>query len=254
MIKKLATLVVLLLAVHFVVVAGGVAYLVGAGKLNKEAAGKIREALFPPEAAPATQPSTQPVMSSATTRPLLKLEELLAKQAGRPATEQVEFIRNAFDEQYAQLERRMRELEDLQRQIEFSRSQIARDRSALDERQKSLDSRETEAARLERDQGFQTELKLYETMPAAQVKKVLMGLDEEQAARYLQAMQPRTAAKILKEFKTQDELSRMQAMLDRIRKAGPSPAGGSAASGGAAGEAPGGGPGGGGGGAVAGGK
>lgn len=225
--KKILTLIMLLLAVHFLAVAGGVGWLVASGRLDKEKVGKIGEVMFP---APTSQPTTVPTTAPVTdVRPLLKLEELLAKQAGRPATEQVEFIRNAFDEQYAQLERRMREMEALQRQIESARDQLGRDRQALDERQKMLDSRETEAARLEQDQGFQAELQLYQSMPSPQVKKLFIAMEDDLVARYLQAMPTRQASKVIKEFKTPEETARLQQILERIRKAAPtSPLGKSA--------------------------
>lgn len=215
--KKILTLAIVLLALHFLAVAGAVAFLVTSGRLDKPRAAQIAELLFPP---PSSQPATQPTtrVAASTTRPLLRLEELLAKQAGRPAAEQVDFIRNAFDEQYAQLDRRTRELEDLQRQIEAARDQLARDRAGHEARQRTLDSRESERARLERDEGFQAELQLYQQMPTAQVKRVFLGLDDETVARYLQAMQPRTASRILREFKTPEEVARLQTILDRIRK------------------------------------
>ena len=60
----------------------------------------LKDVLFPaPSTAPATQPAADP-----STQPMLKLEELLARQSGRPAAEQVEFIQRSFDAQMAQLQ------------------------------------------------------------------------------------------------------------------------------------------------------
>jgi flagellar motility protein MotE (MotC chaperone) len=231
-IKKLGMLVLVLLALHFLAVGGAVGYLVGTGKLTGESAGKIKEALFPPVVAatqPSTQPSTQPAGGVGAGRPLLKLEELMARQAGRPATEQVEFIRNAFDQQVGQVERRMRELEALERQIETARAQLARDRADLASRTAALDARESAAARLAADEGFQNELQLYLSMPAAQVKKVFMGMEDSAVARFLQAMPPRTASKILKEFKTPEETTRVQLIMERVRRGASDALGGGAA-------------------------
>ncbi len=216
--KKIIGLILTLAAVHFVAVVAAAGYLLASGRLSRDNTQRITEILFPPPASqPASQPATQPV---ATTRPLLKLEELLAKQAGRPATEQVDFIRNAFDEQMGQLERRLREMEDLQRTIEAARDQLARDRVTLAARQKTLDERESEAARIENDAGFQAELQLYTSMPPEQVKRVFLGLDDQIVARYLQAMPPRTASKIIREFESPEEMSRLGLIFDRIRRAG----------------------------------
>lgn len=216
--RKMVTIVLLLGTLHFLALMAGAGYLVASGKLNAESAKQIKELLFPPppvavEPAPTTQPEAPP-------RPLLRLEELLARQAGRPATDQVEFIRSAFDDQMAQLERRMRELEDLQRQVEVARAQLALDRSGLEEQRRAIEEREARRREQEQDEGFQSELQLLSAMPAAQAKRVIMAMEEEVAARYVQAMPARTATRILREFKTAEENARMQAVLERIRAGG----------------------------------
>jgi len=48
---------------------------------------------------------------------------------------------------------------------------------------------------------------------------VFFGLEDDTVMRYLQAMQPRTASKIIKEFKTPEELARIATVLERIRLA-----------------------------------
>jgi hypothetical protein len=217
--KKLWDILVLTLAVNFVAVAGGVAYLHQTGRLTRERVAEIKAVLYPPPTA-TDGPATRPVEAAdATTQPVLRLEQLLAEQSGRPATEQVEFIRRSFDAQMAQLDRRQRELADLQRQVALARDQMERDRLALAEAEADLDARATEAAKLASDQGFQDSLELYNTMPARQVKTIFMSLDDRTVQQYLQAMQPRTATKIIKEFKTPDELDRVQRVLENMRRA-----------------------------------
>lgn len=215
--KKLLTVLVLLLAINFLAVLGGVGYLAGTGALSPDKLAKVGDVLYPPASQPSTQASTQP--SEEGLSPMARLEELLSKQAGRTATEQVQFIRAAFDERAAQVERRLSEMQALQRQVESARQQLERDRSALDARAQALAARESETARREADEGFQSELKLYQSLPSDQVKKLFMAMDDELVARYLQAMQPRQASKIIKEFETPDELAKVGAVLEKIRKA-----------------------------------
>lgn len=217
--KRLWDILVLTLAVNFVAVLGGVAYLHQTGRLTPAKVQEVKAVLFPPpaQAQPATQPA-QPV-DPATTRPVLRLEQLLAEHAGRPATEQIEFIRHSFDAQMAHLDRRQRELSDLQRQVEAARQQLARDRQQLDADRAALAAREEEAQRLASDQGFQDSLELYNSLPARQVKTIFMTLDDRTVQQYLRAMQPRTAAKVIKEFKTPDELARAQRVLEMMRRA-----------------------------------
>jgi hypothetical protein len=218
--KRLLNVIVLALAVNFLIVAAGVGYLRFNGSLDRGKVMAIRDVLFPPPAP--EQPTTQP--AEATTRPTLKLEELLAQQSGRAAGEQVEFIQHTFDAQMAQLDRRQRELTDLQRQIDLAKEQIARDRDALDEQRKVVDNREQQATKLETDKGFQDCLALYRSIPGKQVKTIFLSLDQQTVAQYLQAMEARTAGRIIKEFKSPEETQFIQKVLERIRQPTTAPA------------------------------
>jgi hypothetical protein len=216
-VKRLLNVLAWTLALNFLAAAGGVGWLVKTGKLDREKVQSMREIVFP-----TTAPTTQAVgveLASATTRPMMKLEELLEKQAGRPATEQVAYMQTAFDAQMAQMDRRNRELVDLQRQIELAQGQLSKDRAALEAEKKQLAAREDQTARLQADKGFQDSLELYKTMQPKQVKEIFMTLDEGAVQRYLTAMEPRAAGKIIKEFKAPAELQRVQAVLEKIRQA-----------------------------------
>ncbi len=216
--KKLVNVLVLTLAINFLAVAGAVAYLKVQGRLDRGKIHAIRDVLFPP---PATQPAAPEPKPDATTQPVLRLEELLARETGRSTTEQVEFIRQSFDAQMAQLDRRQRELTDLQRQVEMAKQQLARDRAALNQEQKALETREQQAARLAKDKGFQDCLALYRTMPGKQVKTIFLTLDEQLVGQYVQALEPRSAAKIIREFKTPEETQFIQRVLELVRQAQP---------------------------------
>lgn len=225
--KKLFNVLVLVLAVNFLAVAGGAGWLYQSGRLDQDKVHAVKEIVFPPPAnAPGAEATTQPADGDpARAHPMLKLEELLAQHAGRPPGEQVEFIQNAFDAQMAQLDRKQRELNDLARQVEIAKQQAARDRGVLAKDQTALSDREKLAIKLASDKGFQDSLKLYTSMPAKQVKTVFMTLDDETVRNYLQAMQPRQATKIIKEFKSPDETARVQRVLEQMRLALPDPLG-----------------------------
>ena len=216
--KKLWNLLVLTLAVNFLALAAGAAWLYQSGRLDHARMVAMKQILFPPpaQAAPTTQPAEDaPVPTSSPKR----LEELLSKMAGkRSAAEQVEFIQQTFDTTMAQLDRRQRVIEDLEGQIARANQKLADDRKALDADRAALVAREKESERLAGDKGFQDTLALYNTMPPRQVKGLFMTLDETTVAQYLDAMEPRTAAKIVKEFKTPDELERVKRVLEKMRR------------------------------------
>ena len=212
--KKLFSTLIFLLAINFLALAGGVGWLFQSGHLDRKRVTTIKETVFPPP--PVEVPATQPV--GAGPAPASKrMQDLLAKYSGHSAAQQVEFIQQTFDATTVQLDRREREVADRERQVAAAISKLAEDRKNLEGERQRLTNQEREADRLLGDKGFQDTLNLYNTMSGRQVKAVFMTMDETSAAQYLDAMQPRTAAKILKEFKSADELDRMKRILEKMR-------------------------------------
>jgi flagellar motility protein MotE (MotC chaperone) len=219
--KKLWNVFVLTLAVNFLAVAVGVGYLYNDGRLDRKRLDAIKAVLYPP---PATQPAASQPADEGRPEPVLKLGELLEQKSGLTVSEQLSFLQQTFDARMAELDRRQRELADLQRQVDMANSTLARDRAALEDEKRQLAEREQLAARLAGDKGFQDSLKLYQSMPAKQAKQAFMTMDDETVKRYLQAMEPRGAAKIVREFKTPDELQRIQRVIDQMRGPATQPA------------------------------
>ena len=214
--KRLFNILMVALAANFLLLAGAMIWLVRSGHLDRQKLSAIKEIIFAPPAAkpPTTRPASPP-----TTQPGLELETLLAKYAGRPPAQQLEYIRTAFDAQKAQLELAQRSLQDLQRQVLAEKQQLAADRAALEAGKKKLLDREQETVQLALDKGFQDSLALYESLPGKSVKTVFMSLDDATVVRYLRAMEPRAAAKIVKEFKTPQETERLKQIMERMRLA-----------------------------------
>ncbi|HEY8666989.1 MAG TPA: hypothetical protein VIL86_10005 [Tepidisphaeraceae bacterium] len=214
--KKILTVLVVTLALNFLLVAGGAGWLYSMGKLNRASVLAMKDVLFPPpQVALAT---TQPAPVDATTQPSLQLERLLADASGRSALEQVELIQHTFDIRMAELDRREREIKALQAQVAFEQSQAHKNNDKLEQARAKLASEQQEATKLAGDKGFQDSLALYNTIPPRQVKTIFMSLDDQTVEHYLQAMQPRAAAKIIKEFKSADELQRIQRILEQMRQ------------------------------------
>jgi flagellar motility protein MotE (MotC chaperone) len=216
--KKVLGIVVLTLALNFLGVVGAVGYLFQSGHLDKSKISQLKKVLFSPPSsgsAPTTQPGAVQGTESASRT---DLSRLLARGGGKSAIEQVELLRRTFDSQMLEIDQRQRELADLQKQVDLANQKLAADRAALDKREKSLADREQAAQRLQDDAGFQTSLALYSAMPPKQVKSIFMTLSEATVQQYLQAMDARTAGKIIKEFKTTDETAFIQRIMERIRQ------------------------------------
>jgi hypothetical protein len=220
--KRLWNVLVLTLALNFLAVAGIVGWLYQGGHLDRQRVGQIKLVLFP---LPATQPApTEQPASDPTTQPALMLETLLAHRGNMTAGEQVDFVRKTFDERQAELEHKESMLRDLQTQIEQAQAKLTSDRESFDAQRKRFADEQEQARKLAADQGFQDALALYSGMPAKQAKSLFLTLGDEVVKKYLEAMDTGTAAKIIKEFKTPDELDRIHRILEKIRQPDPSPA------------------------------
>lgn len=220
--KKLFNVFMLTLAVNFLAAAGGIAWLWQTGHLDRSRITQIKAIVFPPPAP--TAAATRPSVRDPSTQPTLRLEELLAKNSGLPVTEQLEAMRKTFDAQMAQLDRRQRELQDLQFRVDANAKAVSDARLALDEDRKKLEAEKQESTRLAADKGFQDSLELYRTMAGKSVKTIFMGLDDQTVIQYLQAMEPRQAARITKEYKTTDEIDRLKRIMEKMRQSQPTTA------------------------------
>ncbi|MFT3786070.1 MAG: hypothetical protein QM770_07880 [Tepidisphaeraceae bacterium] len=222
LVKKLAVVVVILIAINILLIAAGtvgaVAWGYSKGLLTKDKLAEYKKIAFPEPPAPATQPSNDP-----TTQPLMKFDEILSMTAGKTAAEQLEFMRQSFDQQQALLSRQRQELLDLRRQVELARAQVIKDRADLEAKAKAVAAREKALVDQATDKGFADSLKMYNALPTKQVKDLFAKLDDATVVRYLQAMDARRASRILGEFKSPEELTRAQALLERMRKNDASP-------------------------------
>jgi len=213
--KKILNVIALTLAMNFLLAVAGSAVLLKTAHMDRDKFTAVEKLLFE-TSQPTTEPAaTQPV---AATEPADRLAELLAQASGRPAGDQVNFIRQAFNTQMAELDRKQRELADLQHQIDVARNQTKLDRAKIEQGQKNLLEQQEEQTKLASDKGFQDSLELYNVMPAKQVKTIFMSLGDDTVMQYLQAMEPRTAGKIIKEFKLPEETARIQKVLEKIRQ------------------------------------
>jgi hypothetical protein len=215
--KRLWDVLVLTLALNFLAIAGIVGWLYQGGHLDRQRVGEIKKVIFPP---PATQPApAEQTASDPTTQPTLVLETLLARHGNMTAGQQVDFVRKTFDERQAELEHEESMLHDLQTQIEQAQAKLTTDRESFEAQRKRFADEQEQAKKLAADQGFQDALALYSGMPAKQAKSVFLTLGDDVVKSYLEAMDKGTAAKIIKEFKTPDELDRIHRILEKIRRA-----------------------------------
>jgi hypothetical protein len=214
-VKKIGMLILLLLSFNFLAVAGGVGYLVGTGKIDKEKAKTIGKLIFPDPAPPTSQPTTD---ESTIKDPLMRFDDLLIKTSSKSAAEQVAIVQDTFLALNAQLDQKNQEIRRLKLQVDLAQEQLERDRAAVLAREKALTQKEQSQDAQAKDEGFNQSLAVYNKMPSKQVKDIFMNLEEATVVRYLQAMDDSRAGRILKEFKAPAEQVKAQTLLEMMRK------------------------------------
>jgi len=123
-----------------------------------------------------------------------------------------------------QLERTRREIEALSDNLTLARQRMERQHADLLIAKQDLEQRiEQMEARLN-DAGFKKAVALYETLPSKQVKQMfveLMDADQtDDVVAYLEAMEARKAAGVLKEFKDERDIDRAVDLTQRLRERG----------------------------------
>jgi hypothetical protein len=213
--KKFMTVIAWTLALNFLAGVGGVVWLYKSGKLDHEKVHQIKELVF----TPATQPvEVKPEVRDPSTQPTLRLEEMLAKVSGRSASEQIEFIQKSVSAQMAILDRRFQDLQDQRRTLDQAKAQADKDREKLRAAEKKLADAQAAQNKLLTDEGFQSTLEIYNTMPAKQVKGIFMTMTDDTMIQYFKAMEARTVTKIAKEFKSPEESQRIAKVMEKMRQ------------------------------------
>jgi hypothetical protein len=152
---------------------------------------------------------------AARARPVIPAVDSIARNAQftREGEQERLLRRRLADEQQllvAQLDTRMQDLASLREQVGAGAQTGGA--AAAAERQR----REGEQ--------FSKAVKQMESIPAAQAKRILRGMIDggqmQQAVAYLNAMQPRAASKVLREFKTEEETAVARELIEQLRQFG----------------------------------
>jgi flagellar motility protein MotE (MotC chaperone) len=233
-VKKLMAFVSMVCLLNVLAAAGLVGYLVATGRLDKVKGQAVvdllrhkgtpenfREELYDilePAAAtasaPATGPASRPAVAGGETGPAT-------------AEERIDYARRAMEQERLQLEAEAQDLRHRQELLTQVQAQVEEKLKRIDDQKKAFD----EAVAKEQGKGstenFQKSLALYDELKPKQVKELFVGMPVEQAAKYLDAMAPDRAAKIIGEFKSPEDRAFLNKVLEQLRSAGTGAASGS---------------------------
>jgi flagellar motility protein MotE (MotC chaperone) len=233
--KKLASLLLLLCILNLLAVAGLVGYLVATERLDKQKASaivdllrhkgtpdKFRETLYDilePTPSTSTAPASQPALAADTPS---------SDTTPGSAQDRINASHQALDQETLRLENQAQELRHRQELLVQLQADVTAKLKKIDDEKQAFEKRVAQVNTQAADDSFQKSLALYNELKSKQVKDLFMPMPPDEIAKFLTAMDPDRAAKIIGEFKTPDEARAIAIVLDRIRTAGTTSASASA--------------------------
>ncbi len=152
-------------------------------------------------------------------------EELARKQSPPlPSADQIR-EESLVKDQTGQALRRLRdEREQLKTQQDLKTAQLDRREAELEARIREWEQSIAKEADRRQDVQFQKVVKQYESIPPKNAKRLMLELlgqgGQDQVVAYIDGMNARAAAKIIKEFKTDQESALAAGLLEKLRTFG----------------------------------
>jgi seryl-tRNA synthetase len=222
--KTAFTIIAVLAIVHILAGLSFVGWLAGTNRLNKDRL-KAAKAVFALTIDQEQDKEAEQAAAAEAAKVEAERQARLSGVGGLASTAD----RLAEDEKrnevlLRQLERTRREIEALSDNLTLARQRMERQHADLLTAKKDLEQRIKQMEARLNDEGFKKAVALFESLPSKQVKQMFIELIESNQAddvvAYLEAMEPRKAAGVLKEFKDDREIDRAVDLTQRLRERG----------------------------------
>ncbi len=118
------------------------------------------------------------------------------------------------------MQRHVELLRNMQFSVKAAQQQVEKNLRQLNEDRTTFDTQVAAYQQRALDEGFQKALKEYSLLKPKQAKTDFMKMAEDEAVRYLAAMKPDVAKKILEQFRTPEEEQRRLTLLRMLNEQG----------------------------------
>ena len=212
--KSLWSVVSFLAVVHLLALLGFLGWMYGSDRLSLERVRTVRE-LF------AMTMTDEKMQKEEQERETTVNPERDSSMFQMSSTRQIELMTDVQRQELLATQRMKDESEMHARQFSLLNQKIASEREEFEkERRRWEEATGADRERKTNEQFTHTVIQ-YESLPAKQGKQVLIELinsgNREQAVAYLDAMKPRATSKILKEFKSPEEIILAAELLEELR-------------------------------------
>lgn len=204
---------------NFLAVVALVAWLAGTGRLSNERVNAVREMFTTTVEQDEAQRKLEEAQRAQDEA--AAAQDAFMREPPTPAESEVADQQAVSNAAQQDLSRLTREAEDLRRTFARELAQIERAREQLRQERADFDALRARLAALEGSEQFEKAVALYQQIKPQQAKAMLQTLidqgEMEQVVSYLNAMQVRTATKIIAEF---DDPALAATLLERVRTRG----------------------------------
>ncbi|MBX3352042.1 MAG: hypothetical protein KF684_03850 [Phycisphaeraceae bacterium] len=204
---------------HFLALVGVVAWLGATDRLSAERVHALRD-LFAPTIAQEAATRAEREAEEARLRAEAEQESFM-RGAPAPAENTIARGQSAESAHEQALSRLDREAQDLRRTFARELAQIEQSRERLARERADFEALRARLAELEGSEQFEKAVRLYQSLKPRQARDLLMTLINsgqiEQAVSYLNAMELRTASRIIAEF---EDPALAASLLERVRTRG----------------------------------
>ncbi len=218
-VRTLMTVLVSLAVANFLAIGGFVGWLAASDRLDLDRLERIREMLS--ETRGEEQERLDIERREAERRAEEEAESARSALPPLNAGELLDALREHEEAARLRVARMEREAEDLRRALRREREELDQRITAFEEEKAAFDAMRRRLVEAEGDTQFQQAVALYEALPAAKAQEMLQTLIDEgktdQVVDYLNAMDTRTARKIVERF---EDPAVAADLLERLRVRG----------------------------------
>lgn len=222
--RTLKFALITLLLLHLLAAGAGVGWLILSGRVSTERIAEIKETFQRPVAEEKARQEEQKEKAKQLQAEAERAERLSQLGEASTTADRLAEANQRNEILLRQLERTRSEIQALQQNLHLARQRLERQNEQVHAANERLEQRLAEIEQRFNDEGFKKAVTLYESLPAEQVKAMFTSLMEdgrtEQVVAYLEAMQPRIAAKVLKEFERGADVQRAVNLTERLRARG----------------------------------
>ncbi len=225
MIRSIAFAILLLLALHFVALLGVVGWLAGTGRLDKQRVHQVVDT-FKLTISQAQQQQQEAEQQAKQAQEKAEQAARLEAVADGPRTLQDHLAAEQRTDALAmhRVERIERETDDLRQQIERAKKLISKQKQELQQERDKFEQAVKKHNEQKASEDFQQTVKMYEQLKPDQAKQMFQDLiaqgETDRVVDYLAEMQLRKAAKVLQQFKSDQEIQQATLLLEKLRNRG----------------------------------